>query len=170
MATLAKVTIILVGALCFLSLVDVANSAVPEFIVKGRVFCDVCRVNFFNRFSEPMPGAQVELECRDKKSGKVTYRLTGAQTDDHGDYTLPAEGDHHGEHCEVTLVKSSRAECDEIPVDGSGKKPAAEVTLIANSSFRDKIRLANPLVFTRKEALHKCVQFFKDLQAALGRL
>ncbi|KAL0333820.1 UNVERIFIED_CONTAM: Pollen allergen Che a 1 [Sesamum angustifolium] len=149
MATLPQFAIILAGALCFLSLADVANSQTPEFIVKGMVFCDVCRVNFFNKFSEPMPGGE---------------------TDDNGIYTFPAEGDHRGELCEVTLVQSSSTECSEIPIDGSGKRPAAEVTLIASSSYLDNIRLAYPLVFTRKETLHKCVEFFKDLQMALARL
>ncbi|KAL0290952.1 UNVERIFIED_CONTAM: Major pollen allergen Ole e 1 [Sesamum calycinum] len=170
MATLAQFAIILAGALCFLSLADVANSQTPEFIVKGMVFCDVCRVNFFNKFSEPMPGAKVKLECKDKASGNVTYRMTGGETDDNGIYTFPAEGDHRGELCEVTLVQSSSIECSEIPIDGSGKRPAAEVTLIASSSYLDNIRLAYPLVFTRKETLHKCVEFFKDLQMALARL
>ncbi|KAL0426946.1 UNVERIFIED_CONTAM: Major pollen allergen Ole e 1 [Sesamum latifolium] len=159
MARLAQVAIILAAALCFLSLSDVANSQVPEFNVKGMVSA-----------TEPMPGAKVKLECKDKASGNITYRMTGGETDENGIYTLPAEGDHRGELCEVTLVKSSRAECSEIPIDGSGKRPAAEVTLIASSSFSDNIRLAYPLVFTRKESLHKCIDFFKDLQMALGRL
>ncbi|KAL2229044.1 pollen allergen Che a 1-like [Sesamum indicum] len=170
MATLPQFAIILAGALCFLSLADVANSQGPEFIVKGMVYCDVCRVNFFNKFSEPMSGAQVKLECKDKESGKVTYRMTGGETDDNGIYTLPAEGDHLGEVCEVTLVKSSRAECSEIPIDRSGKSPTSEVTLVATSSFMDNIRLANPLVFTRKEALRKCIEFLKDVQMTLARL
>ncbi|KAL0345150.1 UNVERIFIED_CONTAM: hypothetical protein Sradi_4346300 [Sesamum radiatum] len=115
MARLAQVVIILAGALCFLSLADVAKSEGPEFIVKGMVFCDVCR-------------AKVKLECKDKASGNITYRMTGGETDENGIYTFPAEGDHRGELCEVTLVKSSRAECSEIPIDGSWKRPAAEVT------------------------------------------
>ncbi|KAL0398470.1 UNVERIFIED_CONTAM: Anther-specific protein LAT52 [Sesamum radiatum] len=163
MATLAQVAIILAGALCFVSLADVANSEVPQFIVKGKVFCEVCRLNFINKFSHPMPKAEVKLECRDQGSRKVTYSLTGGQTNDNGEYTLYAEGDHGEEYCEVTLVKSSQDDCAEIPTDDSGKKQAAEITLTVNNGFHDNIRLANPLSFTRKKALPKCAELLKEL-------
>ncbi|KAK4440046.1 Anther-specific protein LAT52 [Sesamum alatum] len=165
MATLlSRVAIILVGALCFLSVANFANSEQPQFIVKGKVFCEVCRVNFINKYSEPMPKAEVKLECKDEVTRKVTYRLTGGETNDNGEYTLMAEGDHGEEYCEVTLVKSGNHECAEIPTDASGEKPVAEITLTTNNGFHDNIRLANPLSFTRKKALHhKCAKLLKEL-------
>ncbi|KAL0363460.1 UNVERIFIED_CONTAM: Pollen allergen Che a 1 [Sesamum calycinum] len=134
---MARLAIVLAGALCLLSLAQLANSHQPQFTVKGRVFCEVCRANFINKFSKPMAGAEVKLECKDEESGIVTYSVTGGVTDDKGEYSLMAEGDHEEEYCEVTLVKSSQPDCAEIPVDGLGEIPAAEITLTANNGFHD---------------------------------
>ncbi|KAL0328010.1 UNVERIFIED_CONTAM: Pollen-specific protein C13 [Sesamum calycinum] len=110
MARLTQVAIILAATLCFLSLVDVADSHAPKFIVEGKVYCEVCRANFTNRYSEPMAGAKVKLECKNE--------------------------------------------------------PAAEVTLTLNNGFHDEFRNANPLAFTRKEALPECAELFKELEEA----
>ncbi|KAL0319869.1 UNVERIFIED_CONTAM: Pollen-specific protein C13 [Sesamum radiatum] len=138
MARLTQVAIILAAALCFLSLVDVADSHAPKFIIDGKVYCEVCRANFTNRYSKPMAGAKVKLECKNEVTESVTYTL------------------------EVTLVKSSMADCAEIP----DEKPAAEVTLTLNNGFHDEFRHANPLAFTRKEALPECAELFKELEEA----
>ncbi|KAL2226065.1 olee1-like protein [Sesamum indicum] len=159
MAKLTQVAIILAAALCFL---DVAASLAPKFVVDGKVYCEVCRANFTNRYSKPMAGAKVKLECKNEVTEKVTYTLEG-ETNDKGVYTLTAEGDHGSEDlCAVTLVKSSMADCAEIP----DEKPAAEVTLTLNNGFHDEFRHANPLAFTRKEALPECAELFKELEEA----
>ncbi|KAK4440045.1 Pollen allergen Che a 1 [Sesamum alatum] len=163
MAKLTQVAIVLAGALCLLSLAQVADSNQPQFIVKGKVYCDVCRANFVNRFSKPMPGAEVKLECREEESEKVTYRLTGGVTDHNGEYTLAAEGDHGEEYCEVTMVKSGQHDCDEIPTDGLGNKPVAEITLTANNGFHDEFRHANPLYYTTKKRAPQCAELDKEL-------
>ncbi|KAL0305638.1 UNVERIFIED_CONTAM: Pollen allergen Che a 1 [Sesamum radiatum] len=161
---MARLAIVLAGALCLLSLAQLANSHQPQFTVKGRVFCEVCRANFINKFSKPMAGAEVKLECKDEESGTVTYSVTGGVTDDKGEYSLTAEGDHEEEYCEVTLVKSSQPDCAEIPVDGLGEIPAAEITLTANNGFHDEFRYANALFFTKKEAQPECEELYKELE------
>ncbi|KAK4412817.1 Anther-specific protein LAT52 [Sesamum alatum] len=161
MARLTQAAIILAGALCFLSLLDVATAHGPKFVVDGKVYCEVCRANFTNRFSWPMAGAKVKLECKNEVTEKVTYTLEG-ETNVYGEYKLTAEGDHGEDLCAVTLVKSSKADCAEIPDD----KPAAEVTLTVNNGFHDELRHANPLTFTRKEALPECAVLFKELEDA----
>ncbi|KAL0398469.1 UNVERIFIED_CONTAM: Pollen allergen Che a 1 [Sesamum radiatum] len=161
---MARLAIILAGALCLLSLAQLANSQEPQFNVKGRVFCEVCRANFINKFSKPMAGAEVKLECRDEESGIVTYNVGGVLTNDKGEYDFIAEGDHEAEYCEVTLVKSSWDDCAEIPVDGLGEIPAAEITLTANNGFHDKYRYANALFFTKKEAQPECQELYKELE------
>ncbi|KAK4440047.1 Pollen allergen Sal k [Sesamum alatum] len=160
----ARLAIILAGALFILSLVQVTNSEKPKFIVKGKVFCDICRANFVNKFSTLMPGAEVKLECKNEESGKVTYRLRGGVTNRKGEYRLVAEGDHEEEYCEVTLVKSGQRNCSEIPIDGLGDKPAAEVTLTANNGFHDEFRHANPLYFTTKKRAPQCEELKKELE------
>ncbi|KAL0301787.1 UNVERIFIED_CONTAM: Pollen-specific protein C13 [Sesamum radiatum] len=161
MARLTQVAIILAATLCFLSLVDFVDSHAPKFIVEGKVYCEVCRANFTNRYSEPMAGAKVKLECKNEVTESVTYTLQG-ETNEKGVYTLTTEGDRGEDLCAVTLVKSSMADCAEIP----DEKPAAEVTLTLNNGFHDEFRNANPLAFTRKEALPECAELFKELEEA----
>ncbi|KAK6133515.1 hypothetical protein DH2020_009021 [Rehmannia glutinosa] len=162
MASLKHISILFAGALCLLSFSGAAHAAAPQFIVEGAVFCEVCRTNFINKLSEPMPGATVRLECRGEEKGNLTYSLEGV-TGIGGRYRLTVDGDHGDEQCEVTLVKSSRPDCQEIPNEGWAIKPSSKVIITTNSGFHDDIRHANPLGFTKKQALPKCVEFLKEL-------
>ncbi|KAI3466733.1 hypothetical protein Pfo_023396 [Paulownia fortunei] len=164
MASLTQIAILFAGALCLLSLPGITHSAsAPQFSVEGDVYCEVCRINFINKLSEPMPGAKVRLECRGEEEGNITYSLEGV-TDEKGHYRLTAEGDHGAEECEITLVKSSRPDCDEIPDEGWAIKPSSKITLTKNNGFHDHTRQANPLGFTKKKALPQCTQLFKELE------
>ena len=52
---MAKSTIILVSALCFISLFHLA-SCKDQFFVEGKVYCDTCRVQFFTKVSKFLEG------------------------------------------------------------------------------------------------------------------
>lgn len=93
----------------------------------------------------------------------ITYTLEGV-TDGKGHYQLTVEGDHGTEECAVTLVKSSRPDCDIIPNEGWAIEPTAKVTITKNSGFHDDTRHANPLGFTKKKADPGCTQLFKELE------
>lgn len=108
-------------------------------------------------------GATVRLECRGEEVTNITYKLEGT-TDQNGHYELSAVGDHGTEECGVTLVKSSRPDCDIIPNEGWAIEPTAIVTLTKNSGFHDNRRHANPLGFTKKVADPACTDLFKELQ------
>ncbi|GFP91716.1 olee1-like protein [Phtheirospermum japonicum] len=164
MASLKQIAILFAGALCLVSFFGSAHSAEdPQFYVEGEVYCEVCRTNFINRLSEPMAGATVRLECRGEEKGNLTYTLEGVTGAD-GKYKLTVDGDHADEDCAVTLVKSSRPDCQEIPDEGWATKPTAKVTLTTNSGFHGDSRHANPLGFTKKKAVPECVNLLKELQ------
>ncbi|PIN13044.1 hypothetical protein CDL12_14327 [Handroanthus impetiginosus] len=163
MASSTKFAILFAGALCLLCLPGMANSAATQFIVEGDVYCEVCRTNFINKLSQPMPGAKVKLQCKGEEEGNITYSLEGV-TDAKGHYRLTVEGDHGEEACEVTLLKSSRADCEEIPDEGWATKPSSKVTLTKNNGFHGETRQANPLGFTRKKADPQCFELFKELE------
>ena len=164
MATLTRIALLFVGAaVCLLSLSGGAHSAAPEFIVVGEVYCEVCRTNFINRLSEPMAGATVRIECRGEDPTNVTYSLEGV-TDQNGSYKMIVEGDHGEEECAVTLMKSSREDCSEIPNEGWAIEPTSRITVTKNSGFHDNVRHANPLGFTKKKADPGCAQLFKELE------
>ncbi|KAL0442661.1 UNVERIFIED_CONTAM: hypothetical protein Slati_1988800 [Sesamum latifolium] len=97
-------------------------------MVKGMVYCDICRATFVNKFSKPMLG------------------------------------DHGEEYCKVTFVKSGQHDCAEIPIDGLGNKPTAEITLIVNNGFHDEVHHANSLTFSTKKRAPQCEELRKELE------
>ncbi|KAL6538675.1 hypothetical protein OROGR_012663 [Orobanche gracilis] len=164
MASVKQISILIAGALCLMSFSGATiSAAAPQFIVEGEVYCEICRTNFINKLSELMPGAKVRLECRGEEKGNTTYATEGI-TDQNGKYQLTVDGDHGDEECEVTLVKSSRADCQEIPDEGWATKPSSKVTLTKNSGFHDDTRKANPLGFTKKKAMPQCVHLLRELE------
>ncbi|XP_075477907.1 LOW QUALITY PROTEIN: olee1-like protein [Primulina tabacum] len=162
MASLTQVALLFAGALCLMCLPGIAHSTVPQFFVEGKVYCEVCRANFINKLSEPMAGAKVRLECRGEEAGNLTYSVEG-ETNGMGLYRLPVEGDHDEELCEITLVKSSRPDCDDLPDEGWAQKPASRVTLTTHNGIQGDTRNANPLGFVKKVALPQCSELFKEL-------
>merc|ERR1712071_665537 len=93
----------------------------------------------------------VKLECRDREGGNLTYS-TEAATNKTGTYSIPVDGDHENEICDVALVKSSRDDCSEISHDLFLKK-TARISLTKNNGIATPVRLANPLGFLKKVPL-----------------
>lgn len=108
----------------------------------------------------------MRLECKDETSGTVKYSVEGL-TDEKGAYTLPVQGDHELDVCDVVLVKSSRPDCSELPKEGWARLPSSRVDLASNTGIPDKTRHANPLSFFKMEAEPKCAEVQKELQADL---
>ncbi|KAL0343655.1 UNVERIFIED_CONTAM: Major pollen allergen Ole e 1 [Sesamum angustifolium] len=164
MSGLTRVALLFAGALCcFLSLPGIVRATAPEFFIVGEVYCEVCRINFINKLSEPMPGAKVKLECKGEEAGNITYTQEG-ETNESGQYRLKVEGDHADEECGITLLKSSRADCDEIPDEGWASKPSSLITITKNNGFHGSTRYANPLGFTKKKANPDCAELLKELE------
>ncbi|XP_051135991.1 olee1-like protein [Andrographis paniculata] len=160
--------LLVVSALCLISLPSAAaagghHHAGEEFYVEGEVYCEVCRVNFINKLSELMSGAKVRLECHGEGANNITYTVEG-ETDSQGHFRLKVEGDHEEEECAVTLVKSNRADCDEIPDEGWATMPTSRITLTKNNGFHGDTRQANPLGFLKKEPLAACDELIKELR------
>ncbi|KAA0055757.1 olee1-like protein [Cucumis melo var. makuwa] len=147
---MTKSTIILISALCFVSLFHLASSK-DQFFVEGKVYCDTCRVQFFTKVSKFLK----EIE-----GGSVTLNKE-AVTDKSGKYSIEADGDHEEEVCEVSLVKSVDPDCDEISKEGYGH--TSRVTITNNSGITNPVRLANPLAFLKKEKLPECKEVLREL-------
>lgn len=108
-----------------------------------------------------LAGAKVRLECRDREGGSLTYSIEG-DTDAHGMYSLPVDGDREDEICEVVLVKSNKPGCEEINNSPFVRK-GARVSITANNGLASPVRLANPLGFLKKEPLPQCDDVLKEL-------
>ncbi|KAI4371394.1 hypothetical protein MLD38_019635 [Melastoma candidum] len=159
MAAAMRAVIILASALCLFSLGSAYGA--DRFFVEGKVYCDTCRAQFVTRVSEYMAGARVKLECRTIEAGDLTYSLEGV-TDASGMYSLPIDGDHSTDVCEVILVKSSHPGCEEIGT-GPFLRNSARISLTSDNGMATPIRQANPLGFLAKVPLPVCAQVLREL-------
>ncbi|XP_022734577.1 anther-specific protein LAT52-like [Durio zibethinus] len=156
---MAKASVIaLVSLAIYLSSLSFSD-AEDTFFVEGKVYCDTCRVEFETRLSEPIKGAIVKLECRNRTiDGSITYSHE-AVTDESGKYSIQAKGDHEEEICEVRVTKSPRADCNEF-MESWNK---ARVVLTKKDGILDPRRFANGLGFLKKEAVPGCAEVLKEM-------
>ncbi|OVA10794.1 Pollen Ole e 1 allergen/extensin [Macleaya cordata] len=154
MAKFSQAVVFLAAALCFLS-VAYAN----DFHVEGKIYCDTCRAGFETEVTEPIKGAKVLLECRDREGGHLTFTADG-ETDEKGIYSIAVDGDHEEEVCEVEAKESPRTDCN-TPVPGRSR---GRVLITANNGIPSPVRFVNSLGFLKKEPLASCPKVI----AALG--
>ncbi|XWS16895.1 hypothetical protein CRYUN_Cryun33cG0020700 [Craigia yunnanensis] len=145
-------------AICLISSLLCFAYAADTFFVEGKVYCDTCRVEFETRLSEPIKGVTVNLECRNRTEGSITYNQE-AVTDESGKYRIPVEGDHEEEICEVSVIKSPREDCNEFME--AWKK--ARIVLTKNDGVCEPLRFANSLGFLKKEAVPGCAEILKEM-------
>ncbi|KAE8723479.1 Alg9-like mannosyltransferase family isoform 1 [Hibiscus syriacus] len=146
-------------AICLSSVLDSVSAAQVKFIVEGKVYCDTCRVEFETRISEPLKGALVNLECRNRTNGTVTTITKDVLTDDAGAYKIEVEGDHAEEICEVSLVKSPRDDCRD-PTEAWRK---SRVVMTSKDGIEGIQRFANNLGFKKREPLSECTEVLKEM-------
>ncbi|KAK8643738.1 hypothetical protein V6N13_013018 [Hibiscus sabdariffa] len=171
---MAKVSQIALVSLviCLSSLLDLAvatanppatapapTAAKGKFIVEGKVYCDTCRIEFETRLSEPLKGAVVNLECRNRTDGRIVSHTQDVVTDESGAYKINVEGDHADEICEVSLVKSPRVDCND-PTEAWRK---SRVVLTTKDGVNGPQRFANNLGFKKKVPLPECVQVLTEM-------
>lgn len=104
-------------------------------------------------------GAVVELECRERATGKITTQVQ-ATTDENGSYNLSVAGEHEEEICEVKAIKSTAEECN-APFDGTDRR--ARVLLTQNNGVQGTTRYANPLGFKTLKADEQCKGVLENL-------
>ncbi|KAJ6886756.1 hypothetical protein NC651_027188 [Populus alba x Populus x berolinensis] len=157
MAQCFTVAAFVATALCFSSVLISAYAA-DYLDVEGKVYCDTCRVEFQTKISDAIPGAKVKLVCNNRENGTLTYTVEGT-TDSSGTYRLPVAGDHEEDICEVRLVESSRADCNEPfkSVD------SARILLTKNVGVVDNLRYANALGYMKKVAEPECAEVLKEM-------
>ncbi|KAK9706777.1 hypothetical protein RND81_07G151100 [Saponaria officinalis] len=163
MAKSQTLFMVALAAICVLSLAGAARAAPADnrFFVQGMVYCDTCRIQFMTRVSHMLEGATIKLECRNITAGTVTFSAD-AVTDKLGLYSVPVDGDHEDDICQINLVKSPKDECSEIPTDIYSQQ-SAQISLTNNNGEATPVRNANPLGFMRKDPLAECPEVLKEL-------
>lgn len=101
----------------------------------------------------------MKLECHDRDNNSLTFSAEGV-TNDKGVYRLPVdEGDYEQDICEVKLIKSGMADCNE-PFKTTDR---ARVLLTKNVGVVQSTRYANPLGFMKKEVNPECGEVLKSM-------
>ncbi|KAB2086629.1 hypothetical protein ERO13_A04G041300v2 [Gossypium hirsutum] len=129
------------------------------YIVVGHVYCDTCRVEFETKLSEPIGGAVVKLECRNRTDNQLTFQSQEIVTDEHGDYHIAVEGDYEESDCDVALVRSPNPDCN----DPSEIWRISRVVLTTLDGVSGELRFANNLGFKKKVALPQCTQVLQEI-------
>ncbi|GMJ13840.1 hypothetical protein like AT1G29140 [Hibiscus trionum] len=145
--------------ICLSSLLCLVEATQDKFIVEGKVYCDTCRVEFETKLSEPIKGAFVNLECRNRTDGKSISHTQDVVTDETGVYKIEVEGDHEEEICEVSLIKSPRDDCND-PTELWRK---SRVVLTSSDGVNGPHRFANNLGFMKRELLPECTQVLTEM-------
>ncbi|XP_043721255.1 olee1-like protein [Telopea speciosissima] len=148
---------LLVATVCFFGLAGFGYSH-EDYQVVGKVYCDTCRAMFETDASIPMKAAPVKLQCQSRENGTITYSVEGV-TDESGNYRLPGKGEHENDICDVTVLKSTVPDCDEL----APGRDRARVVLTHNNGIVSNERYANPLGFLKKEALDVCPDVLKSV-------
>ena len=104
----------------------------------------------------------MRLQCRNITTGIENYNAE-AVTDKSGHYTFQVSGDYEDDICQVTLVKSSKEDCSEIPTEALGQQ-GAQISLTSNNGEATPVRNANPLGFMKKAPLPECEAVIKELE------
>nr|AEW90948.1 pollen-specific protein F8-6 [Secale cereale x Triticum turgidum subsp. durum] len=155
MASLRILSVIAVVAIFALAGTAVAND-LPDYIVQGRVYCDTCRAGFETNVTEYIKGAKVRLECKRFGTEKVECSIDGV-TDETGTYKIELKDSHPEDICEMVLVQSPLANCNEI----QDLRDRAEIVLSRYVGISDNIRMANPLGYLKDKPLPVCPDLLK---------
>ncbi|KAL6975480.1 hypothetical protein U1Q18_024276 [Sarracenia purpurea var. burkii] len=155
---MAKAAVLLASALCFFAVADLAQCHDEAYNITGVVYCDTCRVLFPTRISQSLSNAKVGLTCRRRDNDTVTVKLL-TTTNKEGRYNLPVVGNHDDEICEMAVVDSGDAECNEKVAD-IGK---AIIAITGNNGIPSRTRYCNPIGFLKKVALPHCVDVLREM-------
>ena len=98
----------------------------------------------------------MKVECKRYDNDEVSYEAE-AVTDDSGTYSITIDNDHQDEICEVVLLESPEAGCNEIVVG----RNRARVTLTQNSGMSSGVRYANALGFYKEDPLPLCGELLR---------
>lgn len=98
----------------------------------------------------------MRLECKRFGTEKVERSIDGV-TDETGTYKIELKDSHPEDICEMVLVQSPLANCNEI----QDLRDRAEIVLSRNVGISDNIRMANPLGYLKDKPLPVCPDLLK---------
>ncbi|KAI5669917.1 hypothetical protein M9H77_19770 [Catharanthus roseus] len=151
-------------AVCLLPALASALFSGKYFLLRGKVYCDTCRVGYETTATKYLPGSHVDLICRKRDQPEaITYKVSGV-TDSTGEYKIPVGRDCGDDICDVVLVKSSDPECA-TPNSGRDR---ARVALTWNNGMVSSTRFANNLGFLLNVPLASCPQVLQQYQDTEG--
>ncbi|MCL7048356.1 hypothetical protein MKW94_000764 [Papaver nudicaule] len=160
---MAPTRVMIILALCVLLPALIAGEYTPvkkeSYIVSGHVFCDTCQLECEHPLATAIEGAEVKIECRDRKvdSLPLVYQRYG-KTDKEGNYKIEVLEEHKNQKCEVMLVKSPQENCKTIK---EGVMDKATVILVDQNGISSHNRVANSLGFRRESTIDGCGKLYE---------
>ncbi|KAL3527774.1 hypothetical protein ACH5RR_012430 [Cinchona calisaya] len=143
-------------ALCVLPAITSAHN--DPLLVKGKVYCDTCRVGYETSATRYLSGCTVKLVCtkRDNRN-EVTYTKQ-AVTGSNGEYKMLVDRDAGDDICEVIPVKSSDPSC----ATPNAGRDRARVCITRNNGMVSNVRFANNLGYLLNAPLARCPQILQQ--------
>ncbi|KAI8557857.1 hypothetical protein RHMOL_Rhmol04G0043400 [Rhododendron molle] len=133
----------------FIKAEDVDPTNKPMIQSIKEVVCATCKLNSKTDFEE-LKKAELEIKCRSRKNGTVTYIQT-MFTDNGGFYRTWVEDGHKDDLCMVRVVASPNPRCN-------AKVPGFRSAGIALVNFSDNttVYVEKQVGFMKNEALPNC--------------
>ncbi|BFG38154.1 hypothetical protein CerSpe_244280 [Prunus speciosa] len=160
-------TIALASALCFSALLGFACCENPDSIYAlGLVYCDNCHVGFPTTSSKVIEGAEVQLECSDKKGGAPTYRAW-KKTNSEGMYEFEVSKKVNvNSYCEIIAFESNLDDCRNIVHGDASQELKLKFTKPSPNdkrvvAFGNK-RFAAPISFQPDQPLQNCAEHHNE--------
>ncbi|KAK6791987.1 hypothetical protein RDI58_011068 [Solanum bulbocastanum] len=110
------------------------------------------------RYFLKLIGSKVKVECKNRVTNKITYRIDGV-TNSQGEYNILVKSDCGDDVCDV-LVESGDKTCN-IPNAGRDR---ARVALTRNNGMTSDVRYANNMGFLSNEPLAACTKILQQYQ------
>ncbi|KAM7276340.1 hypothetical protein ACFE04_018206 [Oxalis oulophora] len=148
--------VLLFALLVLPALASAARLKYP-FVVRGKVYCDTCRCGFETSATKYIQGARVKIECTERNSLEVVYRVDG-ETDATGTYKITVEDDHEDQICNAVLDYSPITSCG-TKDKGRSKAP---VVLTRSNGDISRVTFANAMGFLQDKAEPFCDELLKQ--------
>ncbi|KAK7275743.1 hypothetical protein RIF29_16865 [Crotalaria pallida] len=152
-----RITFVVVVCVLQMMVASVHSHNTNPFIVKGRVYCDPCRVGYETPITTYIPGAVVILQCKDKITNNIVYNKLG-KTDSSGTYTILVDAHQENQICEAKLVSSPKHDC----IEATPGRDRSRVILNRFNGIATDDRFVNNMGFMTKEVASGCARILRQ--------
>ncbi|XP_027368379.1 protein DOWNSTREAM OF FLC-like [Abrus precatorius] len=158
---IVKIAILLV--LCIHSTIVSAIRPIKNpFNVKGRVYCDPCRVGFETPATTYIAGAEVNLQCKDRITNEIVFNKK-AESDSSGSYSILVDEKQANQICDVRLVSNPLHDCKEA----TPGRDQSRIILNRFNGIATNERFVNNMGFMKTRVASGCAKILGTLKSSI---